>query len=32
MKARWPRTATSLAGGDVIVRINRTDDLSHNEA
>lgn len=32
VKARWPRTAASLVGGDVIVRIDRSDDLSHNEA
>jgi uncharacterized protein (TIGR02594 family) len=32
VKARWPRTAATLVGGDVIVRIDRTDDLSRNEA
>jgi uncharacterized protein (TIGR02594 family) len=32
LKARWPRTAASLVGGDVVVRINRAEDLSTNEA
>lgn len=32
LKARWPRTAASLGGGDAVVLVNRTEDLSKNEA
>ncbi|MFU2327894.1 TIGR02594 family protein [Pseudomonas sp. NFX98] len=32
LKARWPRTAASLGGGQAIVKMNRAQDLSSNEA
>ncbi|WP_194791892.1 TIGR02594 family protein [Pseudomonas sp. UFMG81] len=32
LRARWPRTALSLGGGQTIVRMNRAQDLSDNEA
>lgn len=32
LKARWPRKASSLGGGDAIIVMNRTEDLSRNEA
>lgn len=30
-KARWPRTATSLVGGETILVMNRAEDLSRKE-
>ncbi|KIP94545.1 NlpC/P60 family protein [Pseudomonas fluorescens] len=32
VKARWPKTAISLGGGQAIVTMNRAQDLSNNEA
>lgn len=31
VKARWPRTAVSLGGGQAIVKMDRAQDLSDNE-
>lgn len=32
VRARWPRTAASLGGGGAIIVLNRSEDLSTNEA
>lgn len=32
VKARWPHTSASLGGGISVVKLNRRDDLSKNEA